>query len=137
MKIGEQHGDLTLEVMQNETIGQFRCSCGNVFIVAAEDVKQGNVSSCGCKTGRFTDNLAPDGKGLAPSVNQGERYGRLTVLRYLGDRKVEVRCDCGTIFETRTFQMKNKHKKKRIIECADCRKERRKKLREQNKDKKS
>lgn len=70
-----------------------QCSCGNIRIASAHDLKSGKVQSCGClrhRKGQGIRNLA------------GQQFGRLTALSPTDqrDKKGSVmwhcRCSCGT-----------------------------------------
>lgn len=67
-----------------------RCDCGREKIVLADNLKRGMTASCG-KSYRETKEFA-----MARVKNiTGKRFGKLVVMKELGDRKVLCQCDCG------------------------------------------
>ena len=72
-----------------------KCDCGNEKVVAKSVLKCGATKSCGCLIGDIN-------KARRLDIT-GNKYGRLTVLRYIGKNKKsnkhmwECRCDCGNI----------------------------------------
>lgn len=71
-----------------------RCECGNTKSIVGTDLRSGKTSSCGCK-------IAEAAKNNRRKL-EGERFGRLTVIKDSGQRKSEkvvweCQCDCGQI----------------------------------------
>ena len=60
-----------------------RCDCGTERVVDAHGLRRGTSTSCGCKMREYV-NL------------EGQRFGRLTVVKYLGKSKWSCVCDCGS-----------------------------------------
>ena len=72
-----------------------RCDCGNYKNVRESNLLHGGVKSCGCKRSKSScDARAKKAKEMI-----GNRYGRLTVLDWVGAEKGQsrylCRCDCG------------------------------------------
>ena len=57
-----------------------RCSCGIEKEVSKSRLLEGRTKSCG--------------HGILNDLT-GKKFGRLTVIKYIGDRKWECQCDCG------------------------------------------
>lgn len=57
------------------------CDCGNEIIINTQSLLRGKTKSCGCQE---------RSKSLI-----GQRFGRLTVIDILDDKKCICRCDCG------------------------------------------
>lgn len=69
-----------------------RCDCGEEKIFIKSNVKRGLARSCGHCVRRHTrHDLIKD--------TVGRRFGKLTVLKELGYRRVLCRCDCGNVKE--------------------------------------
>lgn len=77
---------------------RLQCDCGNEYTTAINHLLSGHTKSCGCLKREFVD--------LA-----GQRYGKLVVIRFLGDRPHQhankavlwlCRCDCGNEATVRT-----------------------------------
>ncbi len=72
----------------------FHCDCGNEKILAAGNVKWGNVRSCGCL-------LTEHAKSMRTRDISGQRFGKLTAIRPTEERDAagaviwECDCDCG------------------------------------------
>ena len=81
-----------------------RCECGTERAVEEKLLKKGKSSSCGC--GRHGERL------------EGKKFGRLTVLKYLGFKKIKeddkysqsmylCRCECGKEVEVASKYLKS------------------------------
>jgi len=88
---GQRFGRLSaVEVADKSADGCYRwkclCDCGNVVIVRSRGLITGNTKSCGCLNKEFED-------------FSGLRFGRLTVIRRVPEKKGavywECKCDCG------------------------------------------
>ena len=69
------------------------CECGNIRVVSSSNLTSGHTRSCGCMCGR--ENII------------GKKYGRLTVLEYMGDSKHKCICECGNFVTVDTSNLKN------------------------------
>lgn len=69
------------------------CECGNRVRVRTDGLRSGKTTSCGCNAGRVDIT--------------GQRYGRLTVIRYNESGEWLCQCDCGNIASVRTYNLKN------------------------------
>ena len=83
-----------------EIMWECLCDCGNTVLVAGSPLKRGGTRSCGCL--RKEDTAKRASKSISDLT--GQRFGRLTAVRFTEERKNgsvlwECRCDCGnTIF---------------------------------------
>lgn len=67
------------------------CSCGNRKIIEGPSLKRGNTKSCGCYA---KEAAKENGKHNLIDIS-GEMFGRLTVIKYIGESKWLCKCDCG------------------------------------------
>lgn len=65
-----------------------RCQCGAERDVRAGNIRNGLTKSCGC--------MKPSPKVFRKPVSEGEKYGRLLVLKRLPGSEVLCRCVCGS-----------------------------------------
>lgn len=70
----------------HNTMWECKCDCGNTTTVSLANIRSGHTKSCGCI--RAAKDLT------------GERFGRLTVVRFdhysrTGQQYYECKCDCG------------------------------------------
>ena len=78
---------------KNQRFCKCQCECGNTVEVSASHLKDGHTQSCGCLNKEITSKLAV-------IREEGNRYGKLTVLKEYG-RDSDGRvlwmcvCDCG------------------------------------------
>lgn len=87
---GQKFGRLTAIEYKGNSKWLFDCECGNQIIARISNVSRGATQSCGC--------LRKERKGpkLYNFVDiSGCRYGRLQVLKYVGEKKWLCVCDCG------------------------------------------
>jgi hypothetical protein len=73
---------------QSRVLWLCECECSNKTIVVASDLKYGSVKSCGCLS-----KIAPT---LKRENLEGKVFGRWTVIKDEGGKKVLCRCSCGT-----------------------------------------
>lgn len=98
---GQQYGRLTVFEWVEGSNWRCRCRCGGEKVVAAPDLKDGMVRSCGCWARESARRVG----ALRLIDLTGQQFGRLTVIRRVEDyvsprgyRKVRwlCRCSCGT-----------------------------------------
>lgn len=85
-----------------------RCDCGNEVVVTQQNLINGNSTKC--KKCSYV-NLRHPRKDLS-----GQKFGKLTVLEYAGDRTYKCLCDCGN--ETIVRQTSLKSGNTRSCGCA-------------------
>lgn len=81
------------------------CSCGNEIDICSYSLRHAVHPSCGCYSAAKTSERCL-------SIKQGERFGRLTVVKRATDVGVkpvkwECLCDCGNIVEVGTYSLKS------------------------------
>lgn len=86
------------------------CDCGNTCVVREKSLIEGNTKSCGCLMKEIASTI---GKNTIKDIS-GQRFGRLTVLEYVGvnkNKKIvwKCQCDCGKIVEVVGGSLNNKH----------------------------
>ena len=104
-EIGKKYGRLTIIKLIDKTENGHnnralcKCECGGFTETAINNLKNGHTKSCGC--------LQKEVMGYSTSLDLrvGDRFGKLTVLEYIGtnDRnrsKYKCICDCGATIET-------------------------------------
>lgn len=79
-----------------------QCECGEKIIVKGQAIRNGNTKSCGC----LRKKLLAERNSNNSSVQVGQKYGKLTIIKDLGMRKQASRdknerwslcqCDCGS-----------------------------------------
>lgn len=83
-----------------------RCDCGNVVSVAGSYLRNGHTKSC----------------GNCPSVNLGDKYGKLTVIKKseardaFGKIKYDCLCECGRVTSVTSNSLKRGNTKS----CGHC-----------------
>lgn len=97
------------------------CDCGNICIVNATYLKNGDTKSCGCLQEKLYDNMR---LSLV-----GKKFNRWTILEELPERQqrgvlVKAQCECGTISIVKGSHIKGGHSKS----CGCLRKENMKRL---------
>ena len=81
---GQRFGKLTALHPVNRQLWHCRCDCGNECDVRLLNLMHGGTRSCGCM------------KTTIPHKDiTGQRFGKLTAIRYEGKSKWLCRCDCG------------------------------------------
>lgn len=83
-----------------------RCSCGKETVATTQRLTTGHTTSCGCKT--------KNNKGSRFEDLTGQRFNRLTVIRYLDKNERTARtynwlcqCDCGRLIKANANKLKN------------------------------
>lgn len=105
---GQVYGRLTVIRRAENVNGRTRwhclCSCGNETDVATGLLRSGGTRSCGC--------LSKENRETPRAHLEGQRFGRLTVLRRSENRGASGRrlwvckCDCGNTFEAEGYSLK-------------------------------
>lgn len=100
---GERYGRLTVlkdtgkQNKSKNAIWLCQCDCGNTIELATNQFASGNTKSCGCLRVAAPKNLA------------GIRFGKLTVIEYVGHRDSNhywlCRCDCGNTKEIMQYAL--------------------------------
>lgn len=82
------------------------CACGTQIAVRAESLLTANTRSCGC-----WKRSEAKRRREKPKPQPGDRFGRLTVLAFLGKQtrypRVRCQCDCGQITEPHWYNLKS------------------------------
>lgn len=95
---GKQYGLLSVIKPLEEkgdngiTMWVCRCKCGNEVIVRGSSLRNGHTKSCGCHQ---RDTIS----SIALKNEVGNKYGKLTVVEYIGIKNGKAlwkcKCDCG------------------------------------------
>ena len=80
---GQTFNDWSVLEYVGDSKWKCKCSCGNVSIVAAYDLKQGNSRNCGHNRKKPYTDLT------------GMKFGEITVVEYLYKNKYLCECSCG------------------------------------------
>lgn len=101
--IGQKFGKLTVleELPERNKFGKIvykcKCDCGSTCNVIGLHLRNGNTKSCGCLQ--------------SLNIKTGTKFGRLTVLDKINDKKLgkayECLCDCGNITYVRGTMLQN------------------------------
>lgn len=83
---GQTFGELKVEEYMGKSMWKCICSCGKEHIVHRQNLLRGEIKSCGHKKQDDFNNIR--------SEMIGKKFGHLTVLRYIGNKKYECQCDC-------------------------------------------
>lgn len=89
---GNRYGRLVVlkengRTKQGKTKWECLCDCGNIKTVAREHLTRGHTKSCGCITEERRVHNFKD--------RTGEKYNKLTFVKYIGDKKWLFKCECG------------------------------------------
>lgn len=82
----QQFGELIAIEYLGNSKWKCKCSCGKEHIVHRQYLLNGEIKSCG--------HLKQEQYECIRSSMIGRKFGHLTILRYLGDKKYECQCDC-------------------------------------------
>ena len=98
---GQRIGKLTvLEHSNREYYWKCQCDCGNLCEKHQNSLVKHSVLSCGCKK-----------RELPHEDLVGQKFGRLTVLEHVCNRKWRCRCECGKETIVEACHLKNGHTK--------------------------
>ena len=101
--LGKRFGKLTVISTDGEETykSQYlcKCDCGGEKIVYRNYLLSGLVRSCGC---------LPRGKRLPIDIT-GQKFGKLTAIKYVGDSKWLFKCDCGNDYIGDAYKVKTGH----------------------------
>ena len=101
---GQRFGKLlviepTEQRVRNAVVWRCRCDCGNEIEVTKRRLITGNTRSCGCAKISQMNDLT------------GKRFGKLTVLSYVGKENGfhiwHCRCDCGKTADVRQSNLQS------------------------------
>ena len=81
---GKQFGEWTPLQYAGDSKWKCRCSCGEIKVVAAYDLKKGKSRNCGHNRKKPYRDLT------------GQRFGEMTVIKYLYKNRYLCKCSCGT-----------------------------------------
>lgn len=101
------------------------CDCGKEITSSGVELRKGKVKSCGCLRKDYFVKMSMK-KQQKKDVNLvGKRYGKLTVVRFLGvseqrHKEWECICDCGNTYIATTSRLINKS----VVSCGCAKKER-------------
>lgn len=112
---GRQFARLTvikeIETTKKGTYWLCRCSCGTEKVIAGRNLTNNQTFSCGCLNAELSSQRSRIDL-------TGQRFGRYTVLEYVGLRQEctywKVQCDCGSIKEVRGYNLR----KGDVVSCG-------------------
>lgn len=102
-----KYGKLTAIRYMGQSKWLCKCDCGNEKIVYGGHLESGHTKSCGC--------YRPPKNDLT-----NKKFGRLTVIEWLGNSKWKCKCECGNIVNVETSNLNNGNTKS----CGCLQKER-------------
>ena len=116
----ERFGALTAiekaEPKKGRTAWLCRCDCGNVKVVITKQLRNGCVTSCGCRC--YQNELRKDQVFEREDLT-GQVYGHLTALKHISKNYWLWKCDCGKTKKIRASQVKNGT----IVSCGHVQRE--------------
>lgn len=96
-KIGKRYNNLTIIEVLSKSKVKCLCDCGNSIVTQTNRLRSNNTKSCGCLVSKTSKKNRID--------LTGQRFGRLTVIKYLYSEKskngkstipyYQCKCDCG------------------------------------------
>lgn len=106
-EIGNVYGALTvIDRVGTDNFGNAtwlcQCECGELATYSGAQLRNGAATSCGCR--RYNTLVR-----AADIV--GQKFGKLTVVKFAGDGKWECKCECGNTTFTTTNHLRNGHTK--------------------------
>lgn len=111
-KVGKSYGDITvLEYLGNLTY-KCKCKCGNILNIKTSSLredKKGIYRCKECQDKKRKEKL--NGKKI------GIKYGKLTVIEYLGNKNYLCKCDCGKECVVKTYDLRQNKKGAKSCGC--------------------
>ena len=92
---GQKFNKLTVLRYLGEQKWECRCDCGNITVKHRNKLLAGISKSCGKCIGISVRDL------------RGQKFGKLTTLRYVDNKSWQCICDCGTIKDIRAANLVN------------------------------
>lgn len=86
----------------NKPYWKCQCDCGNIVTILGKSLREGSTKSCGCLQKEKISKLNFNDK-----TNQ--RFGKLTVEKYIGDSKWLCKCDCGNYVNVSSTHLTTGH----------------------------
>ena len=86
----------------NKPYWKCQCDCGNIVTILGKSLREGSTKSCGCLQKEKVSKLNFNDK-----TNQ--RFGKLTVEKYIGDSKWLCKCDCGNYVNVSSTHLTTGH----------------------------
>lgn len=94
-RTGIKYGKLTAKQYLGKSKWLCKCECGNEVIVYGGHLSNGHTKSCGCLP-------------KPPRINiENQKFGKLTVIKWVGNGKWLCQCDCGNQIEVKTGNLTN------------------------------
>lgn len=103
--------DQEYNLPNHSTYWKCQCECGNIRSVLGQNLRNGSSKSCGCYNREQASIRMKEYNELQSTIKIGDKYGKLTVLEYIGLKKQNSRdkneswylceCECGTRKEVR------------------------------------
>ena len=125
----ERFGALTVieqaEPIKGRTAWLCRCDCGNVKVVITKQLRNGCVTSCGCRC--YQNELRKDQVFEREDLT-GQVYGHLTALKHISKNYWLWQCDCGKTKKIRASEVKNGT----IVSCGHVQREKVKEIYDNN-----
>ena len=112
--IGQKYNRLTVintaPSKNRRTYWECKCECGNICVVRADQLKNGNTKSCGCLN---TEQRSALGKSHIQDITN-QKFGLLTALERLPIRQSQnlgydwkCQCECGNIINVPITYLKS------------------------------
>lgn len=89
-----RYGKLTAIKYMGKSKWLCKCDCGNEKIIYGGHLESGHTKSCGC--------YRPPKNNLT-----NKKFGRLTVIEWVGNGKWKCECECGNIVNVETSNLNN------------------------------
>lgn len=89
---GQKFGELIVTKYLGNSYWECLCSCGKITKVHRSNLRSGNIKSCGHLLEARKQDII------------GNKYGHLTVKKYLGNKLYECECDCENKTITNVFR---------------------------------
>ena len=103
---GQKFGRLTALKYMGNSKWLCKCDCGTEKIISGKHLKDGGTKSCGC--------ISREVKNL-----MGQKFGKLTPVKYVGELKWLCKCDCGNDYVVKSSDLNRGH----VRSCGCLRKE--------------